>query len=141
MSRTKADQKVAVYLKDAADAQAKLRKVLDREDRSKEYAQCKSRRKTLKEIRARGFDLSKKLSQARADECGASCFCPTPRIAKTRLMSHIPQGGCRFCFPILYVVLSKYVVNGVCIFPYVYIKKKPCGFVSPAFLFALTLAK
>nr|XP_009793859.1 PREDICTED: uncharacterized protein LOC104240685 [Nicotiana sylvestris] len=66
-----ANQKVAVYLRDAADAQAKLRKVLDRNDRSKKYARCKSRQKTLEGIRARGFDLSEELSQERADEHGA----------------------------------------------------------------------
>ncbi|XP_070010696.1 uncharacterized protein [Nicotiana sylvestris] len=71
MNRTKADQKVAVYLKDAADAQTKLRKIFDRKDRSKEYVWCKSWRKTLEEIYARGFDLSEELTQERADERGA----------------------------------------------------------------------
>ncbi|XP_070002500.1 uncharacterized protein [Nicotiana sylvestris] len=68
MSRTKADKKVAVYLKDAADARAKLRRALDRESRSKEYARYKSRRETLEEIHTRGFDLSEEVKQAKADE-------------------------------------------------------------------------
>ncbi|XP_070014976.1 uncharacterized protein [Nicotiana sylvestris] len=33
-----------------------------------EYARCKSRRETLEEIHARGFDLSKEVKRARADE-------------------------------------------------------------------------
>ncbi|XP_070005001.1 uncharacterized protein [Nicotiana sylvestris] len=52
MSRPKADKKVAVYLKGAADARAELGRALDRESRSKEYAQYKSRRETLEDIHA-----------------------------------------------------------------------------------------
>ncbi|XP_070004297.1 uncharacterized protein [Nicotiana sylvestris] len=68
MSRTKADKKVAVYLKDAADARAELKRALDLESMSKEYARYKSRRETLEEIYARGFDLSEEVKQAKADE-------------------------------------------------------------------------
>ncbi|XP_070013248.1 uncharacterized protein [Nicotiana sylvestris] len=71
MSRTKTDQKVAVYLKEAADAQAELRRTLDRGGRSKEYARCKSRRETLEEIHAMGFDPSEEVKRARADERSA----------------------------------------------------------------------
>lgn len=68
MSRTKADQEMAIYLKDVADAQAELRRILDHEERIEEYAQCKSRRMTLKDICARGFIFSEELALARADE-------------------------------------------------------------------------
>ncbi|XP_070025187.1 uncharacterized protein [Nicotiana sylvestris] len=68
MSRTKADKKVAVYLKDVADARAELRRALDRESRSKEYAWYKSRRETHEEIHARGFDLLEEVKKAKADE-------------------------------------------------------------------------
>ncbi|XP_070022864.1 uncharacterized protein [Nicotiana sylvestris] len=56
--RAMANKKVALYLKDVADAQAKLREASERESRSNEYARCKSRRETHKEIHSRGFDLS-----------------------------------------------------------------------------------
>lgn len=56
MNRTKAD-KMAVYLKGVVDARAELRRSLNYESRSKEYARCKSRRETLEEIHARRFDL------------------------------------------------------------------------------------
>ncbi|XP_070019900.1 uncharacterized protein [Nicotiana sylvestris] len=68
MSRTKADQEMKIYLKDATDAQDELRRILDREERIEEYARYKSRRKTIEEIRATGFALSEELARARADE-------------------------------------------------------------------------
>jgi len=68
MGRTKADQEMAIYSKDVADAQAELRRILDHEERIEEYAQCKSRRMTLKDICARGFIFSEELALARADE-------------------------------------------------------------------------
>ncbi|XP_070013987.1 uncharacterized protein [Nicotiana sylvestris] len=68
MSRTKADKKVAVHLKGGADVQAELRRALNHESRSKDYARCKSRWETLEEIHARGFDLSEEVKQAMADE-------------------------------------------------------------------------
>ncbi|XP_070017346.1 uncharacterized protein [Nicotiana sylvestris] len=71
MRRTKADQKVVVYLKGAADARAELKRSLDRESRNKEYMRCKSRRKTLEEIHSRGFDRSKEIKQAKAEEYDA----------------------------------------------------------------------
>lgn len=58
---------MAIYSKDAADSQADLTKILDRGGRIEEYACCKSQRKTLEEIRDRGFALSKELSLARAN--------------------------------------------------------------------------
>lgn len=62
---------MVVYLKDDADARAKLRGAFDRESRSNEYARCKSRRETLEEIHARGFDLSEEIAQANEDEYNA----------------------------------------------------------------------
>ncbi|XP_070004588.1 uncharacterized protein [Nicotiana sylvestris] len=57
----KANKKVVVYLKDIVEAWAELRGVSDQENRSNEYARCKLRRETLKEIHARGFDLSEEI--------------------------------------------------------------------------------
>ncbi|XP_070025181.1 uncharacterized protein [Nicotiana sylvestris] len=57
LTGTKADQEMEVYLKDANDAQAELRRIIDREEKIKEYARCKSRKKTLEEILTRGFVL------------------------------------------------------------------------------------
>ncbi|XP_070010637.1 uncharacterized protein [Nicotiana sylvestris] len=68
ISCTRADQKVAAYLKRAAYARAELREALDRENNSKEYVKCKSRRETLEEIHAKGFDLSKEIKQAKVEE-------------------------------------------------------------------------
>ncbi|XP_070022429.1 uncharacterized protein [Nicotiana sylvestris] len=68
MSRTRADQKVAAYLKGAAYARAELREAIDRESNSKEYVKCKPRRETLEEIHASGFDLSEEIKQAKAEE-------------------------------------------------------------------------
>ncbi|XP_070013190.1 COP1-interactive protein 1-like [Nicotiana sylvestris] len=59
--RAKANKKVVIYLKDVVDARAELRGASDRESGSNAYARCKSRRKTLREIHARGFDLSKEI--------------------------------------------------------------------------------
>ncbi|XP_070007807.1 uncharacterized protein [Nicotiana sylvestris] len=69
--RDKTDRKMAIYLKHAVDARAKLRGASDREGRSNEYDRCKSRRETLEEIHARGFDLSEEIEQAKADEYDA----------------------------------------------------------------------
>ncbi|XP_070002882.1 uncharacterized protein [Nicotiana sylvestris] len=69
--RAKADKKVAIYLKDAAKACTKLRGTFDPERRSNEYARCKSRRETLEDIHGKGFDLSKEIEQAKADEFDA----------------------------------------------------------------------
>ncbi|XP_070009917.1 uncharacterized protein [Nicotiana sylvestris] len=68
VSQTKADQEMAIYLKDVTDAQAELRRILDHEERIGEYAHCKSHRKTLEEICARGFVLSEELARVRANE-------------------------------------------------------------------------
>lgn len=57
-------------MKDSADAQAKLRRTLDHEGRSKEYARCKSQRETFKEIHARIFDFSEDVKRVRADQRG-----------------------------------------------------------------------
>ncbi|XP_070022662.1 uncharacterized protein [Nicotiana sylvestris] len=69
--RTKADKKVAVYLKDAADGRAELRGALDQESRGKEYVRCKSWRETLEKIHARGFDLLEEIKQAKANKYDA----------------------------------------------------------------------
>ncbi|XP_070017457.1 uncharacterized protein [Nicotiana sylvestris] len=69
--RAKADKKVAVCIKDAADARAELRGASDRESRNNEYVRCISRRETLEEIHARGFDLLEEIAQAKADEYDA----------------------------------------------------------------------
>lgn len=66
--RANADRKMAVYLKDVVDARAKMRGAFDQEGKSNEYARCKSRRETLEEIHARGFDLLEEIEQAKADE-------------------------------------------------------------------------
>ncbi|XP_070019861.1 uncharacterized protein [Nicotiana sylvestris] len=42
MSRAKADQEMTIYLKDATDAQAEMRRILDCEERIEEYAYCMS---------------------------------------------------------------------------------------------------
>ncbi|XP_070014138.1 uncharacterized protein [Nicotiana sylvestris] len=76
MHRTRADQEMAIYSMDVADAQAKLRRIFDREERIDEYARCKSRRKTLEEIHARGFALSEELALVRADERDAQLLLP-----------------------------------------------------------------
>ncbi|XP_070022879.1 uncharacterized protein [Nicotiana sylvestris] len=68
LSGAKADQEMAIYLKDATDAQAELKRFLDREERIKEYARCRFRRKVLEEIHVRGFVLPEELARARVDE-------------------------------------------------------------------------
>ncbi|XP_009778584.1 uncharacterized protein [Nicotiana sylvestris] len=60
-----------IYLMDATDAQVELKRVLDSEERIKEYALCRSRRRVLEEIGASGFVLPEDLARARADERGA----------------------------------------------------------------------
>ncbi|XP_070025997.1 peroxisomal and mitochondrial division factor 2-like [Nicotiana sylvestris] len=69
--RAKADKKVAIYLKDDAEARTKLRGASYRERRRNEYARCKSRRETLEEIHGKGFDFSEKIEQAKVDEFDA----------------------------------------------------------------------
>ncbi|XP_019266751.1 PREDICTED: uncharacterized protein LOC109244162 [Nicotiana attenuata] len=64
----KADRTVAIYLKDATDAQMELKGASDREKRSNDYARCRSRRETLEEVHAKGFDLSEEIKQAKEDE-------------------------------------------------------------------------
>ncbi|XP_070030160.1 uncharacterized protein [Nicotiana sylvestris] len=82
MSRTKADQEMAIYSKDAANAQTELRRIIDHEGRVEEYARRKSRRKTLEEIRARGFALSKELALARVDKRDARLLLPDAEESK-----------------------------------------------------------
>ncbi|XP_070025020.1 uncharacterized protein [Nicotiana sylvestris] len=69
--RAKANKKVTIYLKDAAEAHTKLRGASDRERRSNEYAQCRSWRETLKEIHGKGIDLSEEIEQGKVDEFDA----------------------------------------------------------------------
>ncbi|XP_070005668.1 uncharacterized protein [Nicotiana sylvestris] len=69
--RAKADKKVAIYLKDVADARAELRGDSDWVRRSNEYARCRPRSETLEQIHARGFDLSEEIEQTKVDEYDA----------------------------------------------------------------------
>ncbi|XP_070004818.1 uncharacterized protein [Nicotiana sylvestris] len=69
--QAKVDRKVAIYLKDVADARAELRGASDWESRSSEYARCTSRRETLKEIHAKGFDFLEEIEKAKVDEYDA----------------------------------------------------------------------
>ncbi|XP_070025244.1 uncharacterized protein [Nicotiana sylvestris] len=97
--RAKADKKVAIYLKDVADAQAKLRGASDRESRSNEYARCKSWRETLEEIHARGFDLSKEIEQTRSDEHDTKFLvCDSEYNEESGRLSRSPRGESRIGF-------------------------------------------
>ncbi|XP_070015022.1 uncharacterized protein [Nicotiana sylvestris] len=71
MRSTRANQKAAAYLKSAATAKAELRRTLGRASNNKEYAKCKSLRKTLEEIHAKGFDLLEEIEQAKVEEYDA----------------------------------------------------------------------
>ncbi|XP_070004681.1 uncharacterized protein [Nicotiana sylvestris] len=82
ISRPRADQKVAAYLKGAAYARAEMRESLDREDNSKEYVKCKSQRETLEEIHVRGFDLSKEIKKARVEEHDAKFLLSNAKDSK-----------------------------------------------------------
>ncbi|XP_019266905.1 PREDICTED: spindle assembly abnormal protein 6-like [Nicotiana attenuata] len=66
-----AEKSIAVYLADAEAAQTQLREASNRERRSNDLAKCQSRRETLEEIHARGYDLSKEIAQAKALEADA----------------------------------------------------------------------
>lgn len=66
-----ADKTVVVHLRDTEAAQTELREAVDREKRSIDLARCQSRRETLEEIHARGFDLNEEIAQAKADEADA----------------------------------------------------------------------
>ncbi|XP_019255154.1 PREDICTED: intraflagellar transport protein 81 homolog [Nicotiana attenuata] len=66
-----ADKSIAVYLADAEADQTQLREASARERRSNDLAKCQSRRETLKEIHARGFDLSEEIAKAKALEADA----------------------------------------------------------------------
>ncbi|XP_019261127.1 PREDICTED: intracellular protein transport protein USO1-like [Nicotiana attenuata] len=67
-TQAKVDRTVAIYLKDAPDAQLELREVSDREKRRNDFARRRSRRETLEEVHAKGFDLSEEIKQAKVDE-------------------------------------------------------------------------
>ncbi|XP_019253465.1 PREDICTED: intracellular protein transport protein USO1-like [Nicotiana attenuata] len=62
---------VAIYLKDATYAQMELRRASNREKRSNDYARRRSRRETLEEVHAKGFDHSEEIKQAKANEVDA----------------------------------------------------------------------
>ncbi|XP_070015556.1 uncharacterized protein [Nicotiana sylvestris] len=64
LSKTKAEVSVSA-------TRVELRRTLGRASSSKEYAKCKSRRETLEEVHARGFDLSEEIEQAKAEEYDA----------------------------------------------------------------------
>lgn len=55
-------------MKSIAATRAKLRRSLGRVSGSKEYTKCKSQRENLKEINARGFNLSEEIEQAKSEE-------------------------------------------------------------------------
>ncbi|XP_070010667.1 uncharacterized protein [Nicotiana sylvestris] len=57
LSRTKVDQEMVICMKDVVDAQAELKRALDREKRIKEYVRCRSQIEVPGEIGARGFVL------------------------------------------------------------------------------------
>ncbi|XP_070004242.1 uncharacterized protein [Nicotiana sylvestris] len=63
-----ADKTIVVYLRDAEATQTELREDSDREKRSNDLAKFQSRRETLEEIHARGFDLTKEIAQAKVLE-------------------------------------------------------------------------
>ncbi|XP_070003096.1 uncharacterized protein [Nicotiana sylvestris] len=65
------DKTVAVYLKDADAAQMELREASNKEKRISDLAKCQSRRETLEEIHARGFDLTEEIAQAKPLEADA----------------------------------------------------------------------
>ncbi|XP_019242067.1 PREDICTED: uncharacterized protein LOC109222117 [Nicotiana attenuata] len=73
VEKTKAttDKTIAVYLRDVEFVQAKLREASDREKRVSDLAKCQSRRETVEEIHARGFDLTNEIAQAKALEVDA----------------------------------------------------------------------
>ncbi|XP_019236671.1 PREDICTED: uncharacterized protein LOC109216906 [Nicotiana attenuata] len=73
VERTKAttEKTIAVYLKDAEAAQIELREVFNREKRVSDLAKSQSRRETLEEIHARGFDLTEEIAQAKELEVDA----------------------------------------------------------------------
>ncbi|XP_070013063.1 uncharacterized protein [Nicotiana sylvestris] len=68
LNRNRADQEMAIHVKDVADAQAELKWALDREKRIEEYVRCKSRREVLEEVGAMVFVLSKELARVWEDE-------------------------------------------------------------------------
>lgn len=63
-----ADKTIVVYLRDTEAAQMELREAVNWEKRSTDLAKCQSRRETLEEIHARGFDLTEEIAQAKAME-------------------------------------------------------------------------
>nr|XP_009777194.1 PREDICTED: 227 kDa spindle- and centromere-associated protein-like [Nicotiana sylvestris] len=66
MMKVTADKTVDVYLRDAEATQTELREAFDRERQSNNLAKCQSRRETLEEIHARGFELIEEIAQAKA---------------------------------------------------------------------------
>ncbi|XP_019257814.1 PREDICTED: calpastatin-like [Nicotiana attenuata] len=67
-TKATADKTIAVYLR---DVEAELREASDREKRSNDLANCQDQRETLKEIHARGFDLTEEIVQAKVLETDA----------------------------------------------------------------------
>ncbi|XP_070017759.1 uncharacterized protein [Nicotiana sylvestris] len=61
-TKSMTDKTIVVYLADAEAAQTQLREASDQEQRSNDLAKCQSRRKTLKEIHARGYNLSEEIT-------------------------------------------------------------------------------
>ncbi|XP_070013456.1 uncharacterized protein [Nicotiana sylvestris] len=70
-TKATADKTVVVYLRDAEAAQTEIRETSNWEKWSNVLAKCQSRRETLEEIHARGFDLIEEIAQARAFEVDA----------------------------------------------------------------------
>ncbi|XP_019237444.1 PREDICTED: uncharacterized protein LOC109217636 [Nicotiana attenuata] len=73
-----ADVVVAVYRADAEAANAQAKEISDaaqvRSSCVAEHAKCQSRRETLEEIHARGFDLSADIENAKVLEAEAKAF-------------------------------------------------------------------
>nr|XP_016463228.1 PREDICTED: uncharacterized protein LOC107786288 [Nicotiana tabacum] len=75
MTKVNDDAMVAVYRSDAEAAQVRAKEVAEaaqaRANWVAEHAKCQSRRETLKEIHARGFDLTAEIENAKELEAEA----------------------------------------------------------------------
>ncbi|XP_070057217.1 uncharacterized protein [Nicotiana tomentosiformis] len=70
-TKVMADKSIAMYWADAEAAQMQLRLAFDRERWINDSAKCQFRREILKEIHARGFDLSEEIARAKVLEAKA----------------------------------------------------------------------
>ncbi|XP_070045389.1 uncharacterized protein [Nicotiana tomentosiformis] len=80
-AKAKADAIVAVYRADAEAAQVQEREAVETAQTQAywidELAKCQSRRETLEEIHARGFDLIDEIIKAREHEISAGVLAPS----------------------------------------------------------------